>query len=67
MNNHKSFIRKAILEMTEPFHTEDLYERLLTREVTDKGLILQVLNELFQMNLVDYIQIHDSTYAFSVV
>ena len=67
MNNSRSFVRKAILEMNEPFHLEDLYDRLLKQDVTDKGLVLQVMEELYQETLVDYIHLYDSTYAFSVV
>lgn len=65
MNNSRSFIRKAILEMTEPFHLEDLYDRLLKQDVTDRGLVLQVLEELYQETLVDYIHLYNSTYAFT--
>lgn len=67
MNNSRSLVRKAILEMTEPFHLEDLYDRLLKQDITDKGLVLQVMEELYRETLVDYIHLYDSTYAFAVV
>ena len=74
MNEHKR-VWKAILNQTKPFCITDLFNRLEKQSITDKKLIMQVLNEQFEAGLVSYGQVmqesekefpEQSIYAFYV-
>jgi hypothetical protein len=60
MANDVGFIRKAILEMDKPFCLIDLYRRLEKIGVTDRGLILRVLDELYEEGLIEYDKIEQT-------
>lgn len=47
-------IRKAILEMDKPFCITDLLIRLKNQGITNKGLILRVLDEMYNEGLIKY-------------
>ena len=73
--NERERVWKAILNQTKPFCTADLFNRLEKQSITDKELIMQVLNELFETGLVSYGQVmqesekefpEQSLYAFYV-
>ena len=73
--NERERVWKAILNQTKPFCTADLFDRLEKQSITDKELIMQVLNELFETGLVSYGQVmqesekefpEQSLYAFYV-
>ncbi len=50
--NDVTVIRKFILGQTKPFCTTDLYIRAAKKGITDRGLVLKVLNELFAEGIV---------------
>lgn len=52
--NDVSNIRKEIMAMEKPFCLTDLYIRLEKKGVTDRGLILTVLDELYAEGLIEY-------------
>ena len=53
-SNTLSFVWKAILKMRKPFCIIDLYARLYKKGVTDRELILQVLDEMYDAGLIDF-------------
>ena len=52
--NDVSNIRKEIMAMEKPFCLTDLYIRLEKKGITDRGLILTVLDELYAEGLIEY-------------
>lgn len=50
----RSAIRKAIIEMEEPFCKVDLLSRLEKQGFENKGLIIEVFNEMFDEGLIKY-------------
>ncbi len=50
--NDVTVIRKFILGQTKPFCTTDLYIRAAKKGITDRGLVLHVLDELFAEGVV---------------
>ena len=52
--NDVDYIRKAILAMDKPFCLTDLYLRLEGTGITDRRLILRVLDELDEEGLIEY-------------
>lgn len=50
--NDVTVIRKFILGQTKPFCTTDLYIRAAKKGITDRGLVLHVLDELFAEGIV---------------
>lgn len=50
----RSAIRKAIIEMEKPFCVADLLSRLKKQGIENKGLILEILNEMFDEGLIKY-------------
>ena len=50
----KRIIIMTILEMEKPFLMSDLFEKLALQGVTNKKLILSVLDLLLDSGLVDY-------------
>lgn len=47
-------IRREILAMDKPFCLTDLYSRLERKGITDRGLILRILDELYDEGLIEY-------------
>ena len=73
--NERKRVWKAILDQTRPFCQADLFNRLEKQSITDRELILQVLDEQFEAGLVAYSQVRkesekefpeQSIYAFCV-
>ncbi len=62
--NTKVIISRTILEMDIPFKLSQLYERLARQGITDKALILDVLNHLYERGLVDYSSVEDDTFEY---
>lgn len=50
---NKIFISKSILAKSIPFKLSDLYEEFSVQGIQDRTLILDVLNELYEIGLVD--------------
>ena len=62
----RSEIRKTILhEIKKPFTLSDIVKYFTNQKNTDKGLVIQVLNELYQEELIAYDK-YQNTYAFCV-
>ena len=62
----RSEIRKTILhEIRKPFTLSDITKHFANQKNTDKGLVVQVLNELYQEDLLSYNK-HQNVYAFCV-
>lgn len=56
--NMRLTIRQFILDMDKPFYTADLFARLLKeKNIKDRELILQVLDELYDDGLIGYTKI----------
>ena len=66
MKNLRSIVREAILKQTEPFCISDIYFRL--ENVTkDRELILQVLDELYDEQLLDHVCINRENHLWAFV
>lgn len=51
---HKQKIARYIIDLKNPFKVSELYQKLEENNIsTDKEIILDVLNELYQNGLVD--------------
>lgn len=63
-------IRKMILDQTEPFCINDLYIKIENIIPANRGLILDVLNEIYDEGLIIYVKLPKKTgntnYAFIV-
>lgn len=63
-------IRRVILSAEEPFCTTDLFDDLDSEGITDRDLILEVLDELYDRGLIEYRHqasiVNDPQWAFSV-
>lgn len=57
-------ISRTILNMEIPFKLSQLYEVLERKGITDKELILDVLNQLYEKGLVDYASVEDDTLEY---
>lgn len=57
-------ISRTILNMEIPFKLSQLYEVLEQKGITDKELILDVLNQLYEKGLVDYASVEDDTLEY---
>ncbi len=62
----RSAIRKAIIEMEKPFCKADLLNRLEKQGFGNKGLILEIFNEMFDEGLIVYEAFPDGRWAFKV-
>lgn len=61
-------IREVILKMKQPFNTSDLYYKLkVDHGILNRILINEVLDELCDSGAVDYSEIGNDVWAFSVV
>lgn len=60
----KVIISRTILNMEIPFKLSQLYEVLEQKGITDKELILDVLNQLYEKGLVDYAFVEDDTLEY---
>lgn len=67
LNDLSRIIKETILEMERPFNVSDLLYRLALKKVTNRTLILEVLDELCDNGLIDYSEINDDCWAFSVI
>lgn len=71
MSTNRKEIRKAILAQSKPFCTQDLICRLQKKGITNKRIILDVLDELFDEGLVKYGKVptdskEETQYAFFI-
>lgn len=57
-------ISRTILNMDIPFKLSQLYEVLENKGITDRELILDVLNQLYEKGLVDYASVEDDTLEY---
>ena len=53
----KQEIRKIIMNQSKPFCLIDLYRRIESAKPANRGLILEVLDELYMEGLVEYAQL----------
>lgn len=60
----KVVISRTILNMDIPFKLSQLYEVLESKGITDRELILDVLNQLYEKGLVDYASVEDDTLEY---
>lgn len=60
----KVIISRTILNMEIPFKLSQLYEVLEAKGITDRELILDVLNQLYEKGLVDYASVEDDTLEY---
>ncbi len=60
----KVVISRTILNMNIPFKLSQLYEVLEKKGITDRELILDVLNQLYEKGLVDYASVEDDTLEY---
>lgn len=61
MNKDKNdvrIIRRFILGQKEPFCLVDIYRRAEREGITDRGLVLNVLDELYEEGLIYYDRIN---------
>ena len=72
MDNIRAQIRFSIMKMEKPFCISDLFYRLERNGITDRELIIQVLDELYDEGLIDYCKLRgfvdgsSSEWAFHV-
>lgn len=67
LNDLSRIIKETILNMERPFNVSDLLYRLALKGVTNRTLILEVLDELCENELIDYSEINNDCWAFSVI
>lgn len=67
LNDMSGIIKRTILGMERPFNVSDLLYQLFLDGVTNRTLILEVLDELCDNGLIDYSEINDDCWAFSVI
>ena len=67
LNVLSRIIKETIIDMERPFNVSDLLYRLALKKVTNRTLILEVLDELCDNGLIDYSEINDDCWAFSVI
>lgn len=66
-DSSRRIIRKTILSFTSPFNTTDLYHRLETRfRIVNRPLINEVLDELCNSDAVEYSEIENDVWAYTV-
>ena len=65
MNNTRINIRKQILNLNKPFCISDLFNIINSDKKIDNGLIIQVLNELYDEELIEYNKIQPPTMEYS--
>lgn len=66
LSDFSKTIKETILNMERPFNVSDLFYRLAAKGITNRTLILEVLDELCDSGLIDYSEINDDCWAFSV-
>lgn len=54
MSDNRSVIRQTILALEKPFCISDLFIMLGSKDIKERDLILEVLDELYDRGLVDY-------------
>ena len=59
-------IRKAIIQMEKPFCKADLINRLKKQGFENKGLIIEIFNEMFDEGLIKYEVFPGGAWAFKV-
>lgn len=57
----KAKISETILSMEKPFKLSQLYLTLEENGITDKYMILDVLNQLYESGMVDKTDVEDDT------
>lgn len=64
MENTIGIIKKTILGIEKPFKMSDLYAKLAEKGITNKKLILKVLDQLLDERLVDYDDISEENVIY---
>lgn len=67
LNEMCKIIKQTILAMERPFNVSDLFYKLNLKGVTNRTLILEILDELCDNEFIDYSEINDDCWAFSVI
>lgn len=63
----RRIIRKTILGMDRPFNVSDLFYKLETEHgIENRSLILEVLDELCDSGAINYLEVQDDCWAFSL-
>lgn len=62
----KIFISKSILAKSTPFKLSDLYEEFSVQSIQDRTLILDVLNELYEIGLVDSVSAENGIFKANI-
>ncbi len=64
----RAIIRQTILSMERPFNVSNLFYLLETKcHITNRQLILNILEELCESGVIKYSEIIDDRWAFAVV
>ena len=67
-NSSYEIIRRTILSMERPFNVSDLFYTLEENHgITNRTLILEVLDELCESGIISYSEINDDCWAFEVI
>lgn len=64
----RAIIRQTILTMDRPFNMSDLFYLLeTTYQITNRQLILNIVEELCESGVIKYSEVIDDCWAFEVV
>ena len=66
-NTERDNARKAILNIKEPFCISDLFTYMGQIGFSNRRMVLQLLNELFEDGLIDYVRINKPTAEFAFI
>lgn len=63
----RELIKREILKMERPFNVSDLFYKLNKyHNISNRTLILEILDDLCDCGIIDYSEINDDCWAFSV-
>lgn len=63
----RAIIRQTILSMERPFNVSDLFYLLKKKyDITNRQLILNILEELCESGVIKYSEVFDDCWAFAV-
>lgn len=63
----RAIIRQSILTMERPFYLSELFKTLEKYGITNRQLILKVLEELCESGTIKYSEVMDDDWAYVVV
>ena len=64
MKNQEALIKQIILNMDKPFKMSDLFNVLSKHNISDRAMILNVLDSLINCGLVEYADVQDDVDVF---